>query len=35
VHRLWRFAVEDGWCSVLDMEYVRVASEPAGTVSPA
>jgi hypothetical protein len=27
---MWRFAVEGGWCSVLDMEYVRVTSEPAG-----
>jgi len=24
------FAVEGGWCSVRDMEYVRVTSEPAG-----
>jgi hypothetical protein len=27
---VWRFAVEGGWCSVLDVEYVRVTSEPAG-----
>jgi hypothetical protein len=27
---VWRFAVEGGWCSVRDMEYVRVTSEPAG-----
>lgn len=30
MHRVWRFAVVGGWCSVLDMEYVRVTSEPAG-----
>jgi hypothetical protein len=35
VHHMWSFAVEGGWCSVLDVEYVRATSEPARTVSPA